>query len=144
MSSRFFAFMWLLLSGCSATVNNFDEGMPYLLGKPIDFAIGYLGFPDREQKLLGKMAYIWEHSDIGTSVETVSTPSYGTIHSPNGSAYYSGQNTKAVPTLYHEKCLIRLMVDETGIVMAGDWKGNRGGCAKYSAAVDKMKTHKYQ
>lgn len=128
--------MCVLLSGCASA--RLNDGLPHLVGKKIDYAIGYLGYPQSEQTIAGKKVYTWGHSNTFTTMQTVSTPVSGNVHGLGGSAYYSGYATSVVPQTYNYQCAIRLIANSDNIVERWEWNGNEGGCSSYSAAAKRI------
>ena len=87
----------LLVSGCASQILN--DGLPYLVGKPIDSAVNVLGLPSRKMVIGDYTIYEWsnQHSstipittpnttytsgNIGTSSVNMSSTSYNTNYIP--------------------------------------------------------------
>lgn len=125
-----------LLTGCAT--QKLNDGLPHLIGKPVKYAVSYLGFPDGQQVIGGYNVYVWGVSKTYTSMQTVTNPFTVSGYGYNGGYSYSGTTTSQVPQTYNYSCTIRLVVDKDDIVRASDWKGNEGGCSHYSGAMDKL------
>lgn len=129
----------LMLSACAA--DSLREGLPYLVGKPIENAIYYIGFPTDQQTIAGNNVYMWNYQREFTTMETVSTPYSGTAYGMGmgGGISYSGQTSTVVPRAHNYYCSIRLIADRKGVVRDFDWQGNQGGCERYSDAFGRIK-----
>lgn len=124
----------LMLSACADTMK---EGLPYLVGKPIQNAINYLGYPDDQRTIAGQDVYIWQQQRTSTSLKTVSVPFTGNAYGADGGVNYSGEASTVVPVTRHDSCTIRLFADKKGTVRAFDEDSN-GACGHYSDALDQI------
>ena len=126
----------LAVSACAS--QSLNSGLPHLVGKKIDYAIGYLGHPNSESKIAGKKVYMWGNSRTFTTTQTVSTPISGTAYGLGGGVSYYGRTTSVVPQVHNYQCTIRLITNDKDIVERWEWNGNEGGCRQYKYATDRM------
>ena len=136
MRKCIFVSLSLILSACSSV--HLEDGIPYLVGKPISHAINYMGYPDDERTIAGNDVYSWHYERTFTTTRTVYTPYSGTAYGVGGGMSYSGQTSSVVPEVHNNYCNIRLIVDRRGIVRDWDWQGNYSGCRYYSDTMSKI------
>ncbi|MBL8637820.1 MAG: hypothetical protein JNN09_04915 [Alphaproteobacteria bacterium] len=128
--------MTVLLTGCAT--QKLNEGLPYLIDKPVKYAVSYLGYPNAQQTIGGNDVYVWGVSETFTAMQTVSNPFSVSGYDYGGGYSYSGTTTSQVPQTYNYSCTIRLVVDKKEIVRMADWRGNEGGCSHYADAMDQL------
>ena len=125
-----------MLAGCAFQI--LDEGLPYLMGKPIDEAVSVLGFPSSKLEMAGSTIYVWDNRYsaavpiYGTTTTTTTgwvgtTPVYGTTSTPN---------VTYVPVQH--QCQIKLSVDASGFINRWEYFGNQGGCQYYANGVKRL------
>lgn len=131
-----YIFLPLMLSACAT--DTMKDGLPYLVGKPIQNAINYLGYPDDQKTIAGQDIYIWHYEKTFTTTQTVYTPYSGTAYGMGGGMSYSGQASSVVPEVHNNYCNIRLIADKKGIVRHFDGEGNNGGCRHYADSVERI------
>lgn len=100
-----YIFLPLMLSACAT--DTMKDGLPYLVGKPIQNAINYLGYPDDQKTIAGQDIYIWHYEKTFTTTQTVYTPYSGT-------AYGMGEECPIVgkpPALFQKSIIIIVTFD---------------------------------
>lgn len=117
----------LALIGCTS-FSVFDKELPKLVGQPIDVAVQKLGFPNSEQTIMGQKVYTWSTRQTGTSV--VPTTSFTTAYV--GNTPVSATTTSYTTQDYSMSCVLRLIVDDKGIIRRYSYDGNNGACFTYS------------
>ena len=126
----------LTLAGCAS--QKLDNGLPRLTGKPVDYAINYLGYPDNEQTIAGRKVYTWGYANSFTTTQTVRTPVSGSAYGAGVGIYYQGHQTSVVPQTFNYSCMIRLIADGNGLIDRWEWNGNEGGCEYYSGSMSRL------
>lgn len=137
MKNGFFMFILAIaISGCAFKI--LDEGLPRLVGQPIDSAINVLGLPNSKMEIAGHTVYIWNSQRSGavpiyntntayTSGTVGTTPVYGTT---------TTNSVNYVPVSY--QCEIKLSVDNQNIITRWEYYGNQGGCQRYANGVKSL------
>lgn len=112
-----------LASGCAW--NTIQPAMDGLVGKHVDDAIRYLGYPDEDAMLAGHRIISWYRRDSMTLPHTssVTNPYTGTTMSMTS---YSTANLA---------CQIRVEVDADLIIRTWEGNGNEGACAHFASRL---------
>ena len=126
----------LILTGCAT--QKLNSGLPRLTGKPVEYAISYLGYPDNEQTIAGRKIYTWAYGNTFTTMQTVTTPVSGSAYGAGGGVYFRGRQTSVVPQTVNYRCMVRLIANPNGIIERWEWNGNEGGCERYSNAMTRL------
>jgi hypothetical protein len=71
-------FFLVALAGC-ATFSQLDSGLKFLVGKDKEVAFQMLGLPNAEQRIGGKLVFIWARSQHDTLFLPNSSTTYGNI-----------------------------------------------------------------
>lgn len=109
-----------------------DETLPKLVGQNSSEAVKYLGFPSREQMVMGKKVYVW-------STQTW-IPDY-TPATTNTSGKIGGKSFTATSTTYggnggrDVNCELRLIVGESDVIERFQYEGDGVACVKFSSAL---------
>ncbi|MEH6477265.1 MAG: hypothetical protein V7727_16350 [Sneathiella sp.] len=124
------------LVACS-TVEYVNEQLVVFEGQHIHALINTIGFPNREQEIAGRKAFVWKSEDIVNSVVPVFSTTQG-VAVANGTSLtkrttgtYSRSTMIYVPTVTHNSCVITVEVDHAGIILNSRTRGTHGGCAVY-------------
>jgi hypothetical protein len=126
----------IALSGCA--FNTLNEGLPQLVGSPIDRAVDALGLPNQKLEIGAYNVYVWDNRFSST------VPIYNTNTSRTtgniGNVPVSGTTTTSsvnyIPVQY--QCQIKLQVDSDEIVRRWEWAGNQGGCQYYANGLKRI------
>jgi hypothetical protein len=114
----------LLVAGCSSTVV-LDRELPKLVGQPVDVAVQKLGMPTSEQTIMGRKVYVWSNTEQDVSL----APAFGmtTMGGPR-----TAQTTALVPVATSGTCIVRLAVDDRGIIRSAEHQGDSDACYRWS------------
>ena len=96
------------LTGCVSTRMN--DGLNYLIGKPVQFVINRFGYPDSQREIMGHTLYEWSNEGGAMAV-----PLYG------GGVFAA-----------RLQCHVEVAVDSRLIVTSYQWSGNNAGCAAFA------------
>lgn len=123
----------LLVAGCAGQVLN--EGLPYLLGKPIHSAVNVLGLPSSRTVMGSYTIYEWTNAHSGTVPISTPNTSYtsGHIGGTALNASTTSYSTNYIPVNY--VCSIKLAVDSNEVIQRWEFRGNQGGCQYYANGV---------
>ena len=133
---KFIIGLLLLVSGCAFQTLN--DGLPYLVGKPIDSAVNVLGLPSREMMVGDYTIYEWSNQysttiPITTQNTTYTSGNVGTSPVNMSSTSYN-TNYKTVNNV----CSIKLSVNSLNIIQRWEWRGNQGACQYYANGVKRL------
>lgn len=120
----------LLVAGCTS-FGVFDEKLPGYVGKPIDALVERIGYPNREQTIMGRKAYIWNTSEQYSSI----VPTISTTTGYVGSTPISTQTTAFSSSTDTLSCSIRVFVDSTNRITRYEYNGNNGTCFRYASKL---------
>jgi hypothetical protein len=121
----------IALAGCAGQI--IQRQMDSLLGQHVSAVFARLGYPDSEQVVAGRKIYLWGNQSSG--VMPVSMPATTTGWVGTRPVTMTTQQWGMMPV--NHSCLIRVVVDDSQIVRAFDYRGNEGGCAPYARALDR-------
>jgi hypothetical protein len=124
---RYVLLLALALAGCTS-FSVLDREMPKLVGQPIDVAVQKLGFPNNEQTIMGQKVYTWNTSQSSFSVvptTSVTTAYVGTVPVQATTTSFTTEDSSL-------SCVLRLIVDDKGIIRRYTYTGNNGACFTYS------------
>ena len=126
----------LLVTGCAFQTLN--DGLPYLVGKPIDSAVDVLGLPSRKMEIGNYTVYEWSNQYSTTIPITTPNTTYtsGNVGTSSINMSSTSYNTNYIPV--NNICSIKLSVNGLNIIQRWEWKGNQGGCQYYSNGVKRL------
>jgi hypothetical protein len=113
----------LPLAGCVGS-GVLGPGFAAMKGQPAEAAIQRLGFPDNKYQVGDETAYVWDRSTTGQ----MPIPA-----NPFPNAAFGGGGGLGSVTF---SCRVRFIAGPDGIIKRGDFRGNLGGCARYSRALN--------
>ena len=122
----------LFLAGCAGQI--IQEKMQPMIGRPVSYVFGKLGWPDAESKIAGQKIFSWVTQTGGS----YTLPQYntGTIYNPCGSTSTYSYTTYHQHS-YNYFCIIRIFVDAEDRVTAYDFEGNEGGCSTFAKQLSR-------
>ncbi len=123
-----------VLSSCA--FDQIESGFTALEGQKIQTAFEYLGYPDSEQEIAGSKVFTWGREFTRTSVTPVNSYNYGGIYGYDGYGSAVGYSTSYIPQTNYYSCTLKLITDQDGTIIDGQYDGDLGGCAKYGSALD--------
>lgn len=126
----------VLLSSCA--LQTLQNGLPYLVGQPIEAAVNVLGLPNSKTEMAGYTIYEWGNQFSSTIPITQANTSYttGYVGTTPVSGSTTSYNTNYVPI--NNQCRIKLAVDADGIIQRWEYFGNQGGCQYYANGVKRL------
>tara|TARA_R110002073_G_scaffold2938_3_gene19232 strand:+ start:88781 stop:89122 length:342 start_codon:yes stop_codon:yes gene_type:complete len=110
-----------------------NKGLPYLVGQPVDVAMSALGEPARSTEKSDYTLYEWEAQYNGNVPITQGMTSQTSGGLSGGRTYGA---TAYMPLNY--QCLIKLTVDDEGVVQGWEFSGNHSGCKFYEKGVKRL------
>ncbi|MEH6474687.1 MAG: hypothetical protein V7727_03310 [Sneathiella sp.] len=125
-----------LVAACS-TVKYVNKQLVAVEGQHIDVLIDIIGFPNREQVIAGRKAYIWNSEDTVNSIAPVFSTTQGSAVINSNSlnnrttGTYNQSTTAYVPTTRRNSCTITVEVDQVGTILSSRTHGTRRGCKRY-------------
>ncbi len=124
----------LVLSLCAlvaCAVPAVRDTLPVFHGKNIDYAISYLGVPDRQYQIDGNSVYEWDNSYAHTYQRPRANMGFG-IGSGGGYGAGIGFPLGGYETeTYRQACKIKL-ITRNRIVQGSEFSGDDNGCALYA------------
>lgn len=136
MKSIFLVIFTFMLSACA--MQTLKEGLPYLVGQPIEAAVNVLGLPTSKSEMAGYTVYEW-NNQFSTAVPiTQANTSYtsGTVGSVPVYGNTTTYSTNYVPV--NNQCRIKLAVSAEGIIERWEYFGNQGGCQYYANGLKQI------
>ena len=125
----------LILSGCASPVG---PGLQTLEGKNIRTAINYLGYPDREQQVLGDTIYIWRTGGTYTDIYPITDVDRGEFEVNGRRGRYDHETTSYVSEVYTYSCTLKMAVNENDIIKHTQAISTGGGCSRYNSAFNQL------
>ncbi len=121
----------LIITACS--VPAVRQTLPVFNGKGIDYAMSYLGVPDRQYPIDGNVIYEWDNSYAHTYNRPVSSMGFGFgSHGGFGTGVGLGIPLGGYETeTYRQQCKIKLITHKK-IVIGHEMYGDDNGCALYA------------
>ena len=119
------------LSGCVS--DQLNQGLTGLVGRPIDFAVQRLGYPNAQREILGDTLYIWSTNRAGVMPILTNQTTTGLVGNVPVTGTTSG--LAYVPVQYD--CTIEIAVTAEKIIKSWRWEGNLGGCQPYAQALSR-------
>lgn len=133
MKKLVLAIVSLLLSGCA--FDTLNDGLPQLVGKPIDAAVDVMGLPNQRMEMGSYTVYVWGNN-YSSTVPIYSTNTAVTTGSVGTTPVYGTTTTSSINHIpVQHRCEIKLQVDENEIVRRWEWSGNQGGCQTYASRL---------
>lgn len=126
----------LFLAACSVPVVR--ETLPNFNGKSVDYAVSWLGIPDRQYEFNGNTILEWNNSYAYTYARPRAHMGFGL----GSHGYYGGGVGVGIPfgygdpfgyelERYSQHCQIKL-ITRKGIVQGHEFEGEDKGCGKYA------------
>jgi hypothetical protein len=131
MKMRLLAAIAIVLGTGCTSFSVFDEKLPAYSGRPIEDLVARLGYPNAEQTVMGRKAYIWNTSQQFTSI----TPTTSTTTGYVGTRSVNMQTTTYSTDTSTLSCVIRVFVDDQNRITRWEYNGNNGACYKYSGRL---------
>ena len=118
----------------SCAYKKLDANLHYLEGQKIDTAINYLGVPDDKFMIENREAYIWGQNK-NTRQETIRPfggySTSGGVFGGVGIVFGKGAGDRS----YTQRCTVKALTDETGIIQKMEYQPNAGGCERFTKAM---------
>lgn len=126
----------VFLSSCA--LKTLKNGLPYLVGQPIEVAVNVLGLPNAKMEISEYTIYVWSNQYSTTIPITRANTSYTTGYVGTMPVYGSttSYNTDYMPI--NNQCRIKLAVSSSGIIQHWEYFGNEGGCQYYANAIKRI------
>lgn len=121
-----------LLCGCVDAFTQLNTELPTFVGQNVRAVVQRIGYPDDQREIMGDTLFTWSTNHHSTMYLPTTTTTTGNV---GGTPYYATTTggSQAIPMNFH--CMIRIAVNNDGIVKNTQWSGNRGGCAVYARAL---------
>lgn len=104
-----------------------------MLGSHVNNVFARLGHPDGEQRVANRTVYVWANQSSGAMPIMMPTTTTGWVgRTP---VTMTGQQWGMMPV--NHACMIRVVVDDEGIVQSYDYRGNEGGCGPYARRLNR-------
>jgi hypothetical protein len=117
------------LGGC--VTEQLNQGLGFMVGQPIDYAVQRLGYPQGQSEMLGDTIYVWGTSRTAVMPMTSTATTTGFV----GTTPIMGSQTSTTYVPMNFNCTIQLAVGPDHIIKHWHWEGNLGGCARYAQAL---------
>ena len=125
-----------LLSSCA--LQTLKEGLPYLVGQPIESAVNVLGLPNTKMEMAGYTIYEWSNQYSSTIPITQANTTYTSGNAGTTPVYGTTTSYSTNYVLVNNRCRIKLAVSEDDIIQRWEYFGNQGGCQYYANGVKKL------
>lgn len=132
---RIWAVLALTLVAACSSVPTVRQTLPNFQGKPIGFAMDYLGVPDREYQIEGRRVFVWDNSYAHTYARPRANMGFGI---GSGGSYGVGMGFPLggyETETYRQTCEIKLITGADKIVRSYEFDGDENGCAKYAKRI---------
>ena len=136
MKKLILGFMLILSVGCA--LQTLEDGLPYLVGKPIDSAVDVLGLPSSKMTIGKYTVYEWTNENSATIPMTMPSTSFtsGNLGTSSINTSTTSYSTSYIPV--NNVCVIKLSVDDNEIINRWEFKGNQGGCQYYTDGIKRL------
>lgn len=135
----------IVLTACSVPVVR--ETLPSFNGKSVDYAVSWLGVPDRQYEFQGDTILEWDNSYAHTYARPRANMGFGWGsggHYGMGVGFPLGDFGGYEYETYRQQCQIKL-ITRKGVVQGSEFYGDDNGCAKYAKRLkplhDRMQPH---
>lgn len=121
----------LTLTGCMTARMN--DGLNTMLGKPISYAVGRLGYPDGQREMMGDTLYVWSTNHQAVLPVYNASSTTGTV---GGTPFYGTTSSMGLMRA-QAYCTIQIAVTPQGLIKTYQWNGNPIGCRGYASALNR-------
>ncbi len=118
----------LALGACASTFEDMTAGFNTLNGRPLQDAYAVFGYPDRVRDVDNLKYSEWSVNSSNTFM--MPTTNYGNGYVGNTPYTYSYNSYMPMQVSYN--CYVRIVSDQSGVIINGFSEGNRNGCEIYA------------